>query len=376
MARFRRREPDTLISERLRACRESLRSRSIDGYLTTGRTDGYYLTGFDGEDGAVLILPRKVYLLTDGRFEEEAARSAPWATAVIRTGSLASSLARLLKRHRVRRLGFEPEQMTVAQHTAFRKAIRPARLVRLPKLTMKLRLIKDDAEIKAIEQALRVAEDAFTAVIGRLRLGATERDIASELEHQMIRRGASGASFPIIVAEGPNSSLPHATPGRRRIRRGSAVLIDWGATVDHYRSDLTRVIFIRTIPPRFRRMYEHVLSAQAEGIRAIAPGMRMGDVDAAARNPLARAGMGRRFSHSLGHGLGLDIHEPPRLARNVTDRLKAGMVVTVEPGVYFPGIGGVRIEDDVLVTENGRRVLSRLPKELDAMVVQPPRRAS
>jgi Xaa-Pro aminopeptidase len=206
-------------------------------------------------------------------------------------------------------------------------------------------------------------------VVKRIRIGMTERQLAAELLYQMLRRGASGASFPIIVAEGSASSLPHAQAGDRKIRVGSPVLIDWGALVDHYCSDLTRVIFIRKIPIRFRRMYQNVLAAQAAGIAAIRPGVPFEKVDAQARGVLKREGMDKAFSHGLGHGIGLDIHEAPRLSKKSKGDLKAGMVVTVEPGVYYPGLGGVRIEDDVLVTEDGCRLLTHLPKVLDEMIV-------
>ncbi|HSW44335.1 MAG TPA: M24 family metallopeptidase, partial [Phycisphaerae bacterium] len=247
----------------------------------------------------------------------------------------------------------------------------PARLVPIAGVTRDLRLIKDSAEVSTLEKAIRIAESAFLRVFfgRRFRPGMTERELAAELQHEMLRQGADGEAFPIIVAEGPNSSLPHAVPGNRRIRRGSAILVDWGAVCRHYRSDLTRVVFVHRIPPRFRRMYEAVLAAQAEGIQAIRPGVRMCDVYERARASLETAGMVRHFTHGLGHGIGIDIHEPPSLSKRMVEPLKAGMVVTVEPGVYFPGIGGVRIEDDVLVTESGARVLSRLPKDLDLMVI-------
>ncbi|GMU21938.1 MAG: putative cytoplasmic peptidase PepQ [Phycisphaerae bacterium] len=362
--------PSPSIARRLDACREKIQQKGVSGYLVTNRVDQFYLTGFNGEDGAALILPERVYLLTDGRFQEEAAHQAPWAKAVVRRGHLHESLEKVVRRHRMKTMGFQPSWLTVESHAKFRKALRPTRLVAMPPVPGELRQSKDQAEVAVIERAIRVAEDAFQAVIGRIRIGMTEHELAAALQHEMIRRGASGPSFPVIVAEGPNSSLPHAQPGHRRIREGSAILIDWGATVDHYRSDLTRVVFVRRIPPRFRRMYENVLTAQAAAIGAIRPGVRMCDVDAAARKSLKRAGMDRQFTHGTGHGLGLDIHEPPRLGLKVTETLRPGMVVTVEPGVYFPGIGGVRIEDDVLVTETGCRVLTRLPKDLAAMVIR------
>lgn len=361
------RPPDPL-DDRLASCRARIQRKSVDGYLVTNRADQAYLTGFDGEDGAALILPKKIYLLTDGRFQAEA-RETRWAVPVFRKGNLPDALRPILNRHRVRRLGFQPEAMSVATHVALSKAIRPIRTVGINHLVPELRMTKDVREVASIEKACRVAEDAFKAVLRGLKPGMTERQIAADLQHEMIRGGATEASFPIIVAEGPHSAKPHAVPGARKIKTGSAVLIDWGATVEGYRSDLTRVVFIRRIPPRFRKMYTCVLEAQEAAIRAIRPGARMCDVDAAARNVLKKAKMDRYFTHGLGHGLGRDIHEAPRLSRNETRPLAAGMVVTVEPGVYRAGLGGVRIEDDVLVTERGCRVLSRLSKRLDDMVL-------
>lgn len=357
-----------VLAGRLQALRADMRRRHLDGYLVTNRVDQYYLTGFDGEDGGVLVLPSRVVLLTDGRFAEEAAVRAPWARAVIRTGPLSQAVADLARRSRLDRIGIDPAHTTVAFQAALRKALRPRRVAGVGGLLEAMRLVKSGDEVRAIVRAVDVAQEAFRTVTRRIRPGMTERELAANLLHEMLRRGASDASFPIIVAEGPASSLPHARAGDRKIRVGSAVLIDWGATVEHYRSDLTRVIFVRKIPPRFRRMYENVLAAQEAGIQAVRPGAALADVDAQARSVLKQKGMGKAFSHGLGHGIGLDIHEAPRLSRVSKGVLKSGMVVTVEPGVYFPGVGGVRIEDDVLVTEQGCRVLSDLPKTLDEMV--------
>lgn len=370
MSKRRLLEPPPAIARRLQACRLKIQEKRVSGYLITNRVDQFYLTGFDGEDGAALILPDRVYLLTDGRFREEAERDAPWAHAVVRnSGPLAESVAGVARRHRLKRLGFQPKALSVAAHKMLSKALRPTRLTAMPPVVDELRLVKDSSEVAAIERAIDVAEGAFQAVVRRIRPGWTERRLAAELEYEMLNRGASGPSFPTIVAEGASSSIPHYRPGDRRIQKGSAVLIDWGATVAHYRSDLTRMVFIRRIPPRFRRMYQQVLAAQEAGIRAVRPGVRAVQVDRTARGSLKRAGADKYFAHGLGHGLGLDIHEPPRLATKTQDVLRPGMVVTVEPGVYYPGIGGVRIEDDILVTQDGCRVLTHLPKDIDAAVV-------
>jgi len=350
--------------------RVKITRKSLDGYLVTSRPDQYYLTGFNGEDGATLILRNRVILLTEGRLAEEAAGAASWATAVVRTGPLSEAFGRLVRRHRLKRIGFEPARITVKLHADLRRSAKPAKLVPLAGLVEGLRIIKDATEVATLTKAVHIAESAFKTVISRLRIGTTERQLAALLQHEMIRLGASDASFPIVVAEGTRSSLPHAVPGDRRFRSGSAVLIDWGAVFEQYHSDLTRVVFVHRIPPRFRRLYESVYAAQFEAIQAIRPGVRMCDVDALARGRLQKAGLGRYFGHGLGHGIGLNIHEGPRLAKRVTDPLEAGMVVTVEPGVYIPGLGGVRIEDDVLVTRTGCRVLSRLPKDLDTMVIK------
>lgn len=369
MARRRVKQPPDHLAERLKACRAGMEAKSLDGYLVTSRPDQYYLTGFDGEDGAALILPRVVYLLTDGRFAEEAGVAAPWARAVVRRAGLPEVIGKLARKHRIKRLGFQSEVLTVRGHTAIRRALGATKLRPAPPLTGDLRLIKDEGEIAATRKAIAVAEAAFRATVRRLWSGMTERQLAAVLLDEMLRRGADGAAFPIIVAEGANSSLPHARPGNRKIERGSAVLVDWGARVDHYCSDLTRMIYVRRIPPRFRRMHEQVLAAQQEAVAAIAPGVRMCDVDARARRALRRAKLDRRFTHSLGHGLGLDVHEDPRLAPRCRETLKAGMLVTVEPGVYLPRIGGVRIEDDVRVTETGAEVLSTLERAPEAFVV-------
>jgi Xaa-Pro aminopeptidase len=369
LVRARRSLPSETITARLDKLRAQLHAHKLDGYLVTNRVDQYYLTGFDGEDGAALVMPHQVYLITDGRFAEEAMVSAPWARAVVRACSLANAVGSAARRHRLSRLGLDPAYTSVASLKALRKSCGSTRLVPVGQLLDEMRLIKDASEVQAITRAGEVAEEAFKTVIRKIRIGTTERQLAADLLHEMLRRGASDASFPIIVAEGPAASLPHARPGDRKIVAGSVVLIDWGALVDHYCSDLTRVVFIRKIPPRFRRMYQNVLAAQAAGIEAIRPGAAFARVDARARSVLKQAGMGKAFSHSLGHGVGLDIHEAPRLSPKSKGVLKPGMVVTAEPGVYFPGVGGVRIEDDVLVTEDGCRVLTHLPKDLDAMVV-------
>jgi Xaa-Pro aminopeptidase len=232
-----------------------------------------------------------------------------------------------------------------------------------------LRAIKDTDEVAEIRESIRLAERAFGVVRACLRPEQTEKEIAYEIEHQIRRFGGSRCSFPSIVAVGPRGALPHATLSDHCIGDADFVLIDWGAQGRLYKSDLTRVLVTGRISPKLERIYEVVLRAQAAGIAAIRPGAILKDVDAAVRKVIEDAGFGPRFGHGSGHGIGLEIHEAPRFAANQSGPVKAGMVVTVEPGIYLPGWGGVRIEDDILVTRTGHEILSEVPRELAACVV-------
>jgi Xaa-Pro aminopeptidase len=358
------------IAARLEKCRKQMAKARLSAYLITNPVDQIYLTGFTGEDGAAVITADKVYLITDGRFDEQADREAPWAKKIVRSKGISDELTKLRKRLRWRRVGFQADCLTVTQSSTFRKALKPARLLRAKPIVNDLRLCKDDHELRATRRAIEVAQDAFRATCKAIRIGMTEHEVAARLEYEMRRRGASGAAFPSIVAEGPNAALPHAQPGNRRIRNGSLLLIDWGAAVGHYRSDLTRVVFVRRIPPRFRRMYAAVLEAQRRAIAAVRPGISTRAVDRAARSYLKSVGYGKAFTHGTGHGLGLNVHEAPSLSRRNPVPLRPGMVITIEPGVYRRGVGGIRIEDDVQVTQDGPRVLSSLSAGLNDMVIR------
>jgi Xaa-Pro aminopeptidase len=232
-----------------------------------------------------------------------------------------------------------------------------------------MRKIKDEGELKSIQQSIRVAEEAFDVLKQSIRLGQTELELAARIEYEMKRRGSHRPAFPTICAEGPNAALPHAHPGKRKVKSGSAILVDWGAWVGRYCSDLTRVLFVGSIPRELGKVYEIVLEAQRMAIAAIKPGVKMCDVDAVARNFIASQGYKKEFTHGLGHGVGIDIHEAPSLSWRSDEALAEGMVVTVEPGIYLPGVGGVRIEDDVLVAKRGCRILTRLDKSLSGAVI-------
>ncbi|MCH8853024.1 MAG: aminopeptidase P family protein [Planctomycetes bacterium] len=376
MAKTAQRKPSPVIADRLGRCRREMRRHRIGALLVSNPMDYFYLTGFTGEDSAVLITPRVVHLISDRRFEASIERECSWATAGgstkvwMRRGLLNEEIARVCRSLKLRSLAVQTDHLCVDEYNQIKKLARFRRLSGAPPILAEMRRIKQPAEITTIRKAVRVAEEAFDAMRATIRLGQTELEMAARLEYEMKRRGAARPSFPTICAEGGNAAHPHAHPGKRKVKRGSAILFDWGARVEGYCSDLTRMVFVGSMPRTIERIYRIVLEAQRRAIAAIRPGARMCDVDAIARAVIAETGYGDAFKHGLGHGLGLNVHEPPSLSWRSREKLEPGMVVTVEPGIYLPGVGGVRIEDDVLVTPTGCRILSRLSRKLDDAVIR------
>jgi len=370
VARSNRKTASTVIKERLKSCRRDMSKRRIRAYLVTQTSDLFYLCGFTGEDSAGLVTPNAFHLISDARFSETIRKECPWTTVWMRKGLLDAEIASVCRKLKIRSLAVQGDAMTLASRDAIVKQNRSVRLVQAPPIVATMRTIKGKSEVSTIRRAIRIAEEAFLAMRATIRSGQTELELAARLEYEMKRRGASEPSFTTICAIGAGAALPHAHPGRRKVKHGSAILFDWGARVGRYCSDLTRMVFIGRVAPKIARIYEIVLDAQLRAIRAVCPGQRMCDVDAVARDFIKEAGYAEQFGHGLGHGLGLDVHEPPSLSWRSDERLKAGMLVTVEPGIYLPGVGGVRIEDDVLVTPNGRRVLSRLSKTLEDAIIR------
>ena len=337
--------------------------RKIDGYLIQDRMDQYWLTGFTGEDGPVLLTPKAIELLTDGRFDDAASLEAPYARKILRKKRDTAETVKELRRCKVTRLGFNPDQMSVREFNALKKLAAPTRLVPAEGLITPLRACKDVGEVARLRAAIRVAEQAFEKVRRWLQPGQTEREIAAQLVYEMQKLGAQGETFPSIVAAGPTSSLPHYEPGDRKLAENEVLLIDWGARVNWYGSDLTRVVWLGSIPARLREIFNVVREAHDRATEAVRPGIHAKAVDHVAREIIRKAGYEKLFNHGLGHGLGLLCHESPRVAKTSVDVLKPGMVITIEPGIYLPGVGGIRLEDDVLVTETGYEVLTSLPLE-------------
>ena len=342
-----------------------------DAILITNFTNVTYLTGFTGDDSYLLVGADVEVMLSDPRYTQQLGEECPGLDLAIRrpSATIISLVESVVKKAHVMRLAVEAASMTLHMHDRIAAALPHVVLIPTSGLVEKQREIKDKEEVDEIREAIRLAEQAFGVIRAALRPEQTEREIAFELEHQIRRFGGAGCGFPPIVAVGARAALPHAVPTQQQVGAGDLLLIDWGATARLYCSDLTRILVTGRISPKLERIYGVVLRAQEQAIASIRPGVLMSEVDAIARGVIAKAGYGKQFGHGLGHGFGLEIHEAPRLAAQQDRPLKAGMVVTVEPGIYFPQWGGVRIEDDILVTRDGHEVLSSLPKELDRCVV-------
>lgn len=346
-----------------------------DAVLVTNPRDIRYLTGFVGDDSWALVplspKQEKLWILSDFRFEEQIGREAPHTIAVMRKKGLVEELAKLAKSAKVRRIGLQPGHVSLALAKKLRKEIGRKRLVEVEDKLLDQRAVKHPDEARAIHKALEIQQQAFNELRQFIEPGMTESDLAAFLEYRMRGLGADGPSFSTIVAADANAALPHAIPGQTRVKKNGMVLVDWGARWGGYCGDLTRVIALGKMPGKIREIYKVVLDAQLAAIDAIKPGLSLRDADKVARDIIKKAGYEEQFGHSLGHGIGLDIHEQPTLSARAEEGavLEPGHIVTVEPGIYLPGVGGVRIEDDVLVTSKGGQVLSDLPKDLESAII-------
>ncbi len=352
--------------------RKAVEKSGANALLVTNSTNVTYLTGFTGDDSYLLVRPDGELLLSDTRYAVQLDEECPELDVSIRTSkvSMLSEVAKAVQSAKIARLGIEANSMTVALRDQIAEKLPKLTLAPTTGLVEELRQIKDKGEVARIRKAIRLAEKAFGVLRATLCPETTEIDAAVSLEHQMRLFGAKYRSFQSIVGVGPRAALPHAVPTQRRVEQSDFILVDWGANEGLYLSDLTRVLVTGKISRKFERIYQTVLKAQTEAIKAIRPGALAKDVDAVARGVIADAGHSRHFGHGLGHGFGLEIHESPRMSAICDTVLKPGMVVTVEPGIYLPGWGGVRIEDDVLVTHGGHEVLSSISKELEEAIVR------
>jgi Xaa-Pro aminopeptidase len=343
-----------------------LKTAGVDALLVTSPFNVRYLTGFTGEDSNLVIGASLTVLASDSRFETQISEECPGLDVSVRTSTqtLTEAVAHVVELAKLQTIGFESRTTTYSQWESLTAAAKSLRLIPQVDQVERLRQIKDAEEIAQIREAIRQAERGFAVLKASLCGEMTEEQAANELEQAMRRFGAKHASFETIVAVGHRAALPHARPTSARVEEANFLLVDWGATnVQGYRSDLTRMLATGTISPKLVKLHGVVLNAQQQSINAIRPGIAASDVDTIGRDVIVKAGWGKNFGHGMGHGIGLEIHEGPRLSKISKDTLKPGMIVTVEPGIYLPGVGGIRIEDDVLVTRNGHEVLTSLPRE-------------
>lgn len=348
-------------TDRIAAVTGALESLEVDALLVTNLTNVRYLTGFSGSNGQVLITASGATFFTDPRYEARAGDLVSGADIVLYPNKLLEALPGRLPG--IGTLGIEADTMSVAERDELEAGLEGVTVSSQRGVVEELRRVKDESEIAAIRRAVEIADEAYATMLERLAPGMEERRVALEIEVLMRERGADAVSFDPIIGSGPLSAHIHHTASDRVFEKGDLVLLDFGARVDGYCSDITRTVVLGPATDEQREVYGIVLEAQRAGIDAVSTGAGGRDVDAAARAVIEAAGHGDRFAHGLGHGVGLDIHESPRLSKVSTDSLRAGDVVTVEPGIYLPGDGGVRIEDDVHVTEEGPVVLNRAPKE-------------
>jgi Xaa-Pro aminopeptidase len=352
------------IAERRRRATAAFASRKIDGLIVSSAPNVRYLTGFTGSSGMALVWHGGAILFTDPRYGIQAAAEVDCVVRVVR-GPLYVALIAAASRRRLRRLGFEESRLTIKTYREIESGLSlGVTLEPAAGMVEALRTLKSAAEIDAIRRSVDLNSEAFARALAKVRPGMTESALAAGIDYQMRLLGAEKPAFDTIVAAGPRSAMPHAQPSSQTIRNNQLLLVDMGASLEGYASDMTRMAFLGRPGRKVRELYGAVLDAQLAAIDAVRPGVTAGSVDRAARRVLRARGVEKAFVHSTGHGLGLEIHEAPRLAKGVKTPLEAGMAITVEPGVYLEGFGGIRIEDTVVVTSSGCEVLTSTSKEL------------
>ncbi len=359
--------PPMDVAGRVPRLREAMREAGVEALLVTHLTNVRYLSGFPGSAGLLAVTAESLHLVTDGRYADQAPEQLA-AAGVEATVGVSSTNQKALVADAlgsVARLGLEAEHVSWAQYDRYAGEWFPdVELVATAGLVEELRIVKDPGEVARIAAAAGIADEALRRVLPMLGDGPTEAAFGRALDATIRELGASGNSFETIVASGPNAALPHARPTSRIIGAGELVVLDFGAVVDGYCSDMTRTVLVGQPDSETRRLWDLVVAAQAAGVAAVRAGVEVKDVDHACRDLITAAGHGEHFTHGTGHGVGLDIHEAPRVAATADATLAAGHVVTVEPGVYLAPHGGVRIEDTVLVTDDGCEPLTHFPKTL------------
>ena len=358
-----------MIGDRLTKFKENIFKKKgiIDGFLVSNLNNLYYLSGFDGE-GLALITKEENLLFTDSRYTEQAEKESPQFKIITdkpgKKNARIISINEILKKHKIKKLAFEGHDLSYSDYIKYKNNI-SAELIDGNNAIEQIRIVKDETEITKIKKACQIITETLKEVMEIIEPGLRELDIATELAYTMRKKGALGEAFESIVVSGERSSLPHGKPSEKIIREGELITIDTGANYQKYNSDMTRTFIIGKENKKQKEIYQIVFNAQKIAMESLKPGMKCNEVDKIARDIIKDKGYGDYFGHGLGHGVGLDIHESPRLSTNDKTVLLPGMIVTVEPGIYLPEIGGVRIEDTVLITEDGYEILTWFPKEMN-----------
>ncbi len=359
-----------LIKERLKIFRDKMekKDKEIEGFLVTNLKNLNYLTGFDGK-GFSLITNSKNYLLTDSRYTEQAQKESPDFKILTdepnKKNARILALKKILAKSKIKKIAFESNNLSYADFKKYSDSFDPIEFLPTENIIEQIRMIKDKEEIIKIKKAAQITTESLKDVFEIIEPGVRELDIASELAYTMRKKGAQKESFDIIVVSGERSSLVHGKPSEKRIIEGELITIDMGANYQNYNSDITRTIIMGKENEKQKEIFSIVLEAQKKALEFLKPGVKCKEVDSVARNIIVKKGYGEYFGHGLGHGVGLDIHELPRVSLSDNTVLLPGMVITIEPGIYLPEIGGVRIEDSVLITETGYEILTWFPKILN-----------
>ncbi len=351
---------------KLNKLRSLLAENKLDALLITNEYNRRYMTDFTGTAGVAIVSKEDAVFITDFRYMEQAAAQVKDFRIVQHEKTIIEEVANQLETMKVKTLGFEKEDLTYGMYDLYKSAI-SAELVPSAGLIEKLRIVKTPEELVILRQAAKIADDAFTHICGFIKPGMTELEVANELEFFMRKQGASSSSFDTIVASGVRGALPHGVATDKKIQSGELVTMDYGALYNGYISDITRTVAVGEPTDQMREIYEITLAAQKLAVEGFKPGMTGKEADAIARDYISEKGYGEAFGHSTGHGIGLEVHEQPGLSFRSDTVLEPNMTVTAEPGIYLPGIGGVRIEDDLVITEDGCERLTHSTKELQIL---------
>lgn len=344
--------------KRLKDLRAELKTKQIDSLLVTSESNVTYLSGFTGNDSLLFITPDSQFFLTDSRYTQEAKDSVKGFTIVEITSSTYDTIGSIVRRNGIKKIGFESINLPYEVAKNLEGCLGSAKLLPFKNAVERLRAVKDKEEIARIKESVQMAKGVLKNIINGLKPGVSETDLNCRIECEFIHKGAK-AGFQSIVACGKNSAKPHAHPTNQRIAKNDVVMIDIGCSLNSYNSDMTRMVLIGKVKDKIKEIYSIVKTAQEKTLEKIRPGRNVSEVDSAGRRYITDKGYGKFFGHSMGHGIGLDVHEEPSVSGRSKDILRPGMVFTVEPAIYIPALGGVRIEDMVLVTERGYEILTR-----------------